>query len=55
MRLDKERTHEHLVTNPGDRRVPGKLAAIQLTIEFLASSFLQSNSKMQIAKTRSRS
>ena len=44
-RINENKTHEHLMTNPAN----------QGTIEYLVYTFLQSNSRIQIAKTRSKS
>ena len=46
-----KKTQEHLATTQANRRAPGKLGAATLTTEFLAHSFLLSNSRTPIAKT----
>ena len=54
-RSNENKTQERLVTNPADQRVPGKPGTTPWTTESLAYTFPQSNSRIQIAKTRSKS
>ena len=54
-KINENKTQEHLVTNPADQRVPGEPGTTPWITESLAYTFPQSNSRIQLAKTRSRS
>ena len=43
-KINEKSTQEHLVTNPANRRVPGRPGTTPMTTEFLAYFILQSNS-----------
>ena len=51
-KINENKTQEHLVTNPANRRVPGKPGTSPLTTEFLAHPFLQSNSRITNRKDK---
>ena len=53
-KISVNRMQEHLMTNQADQRVPGRPGATLWITEFLVYLILQLNSKIQIAKTRSK-
>ena len=54
-KINETKTKDHLGIHVANRRVPGNAWTTPLTKESLTYSFLQSNSRIQIARTRPRS
>ena len=53
-KMNENKMQEHLVTNLADQRVLGRPGTTPWITEFLVYLFLQLNSKIKIAKTRSK-